>query len=131
MKYVNVVIDNKSKYTDTFYTYSADDSIRVGDVVYVPFNRGNSLKTAYVFQTDVEPECELSKIKAVDSVDPIVSLTEEIIDTCRWMKSRYGIKYLDAVKCFLQPGKPAKAGREKEPYRDEEGETQDIRALTA
>ena len=131
MKYVNVVIDNKSKYTDTFYTYSADDSIRVGDVVYVPFNRGNSLKTAYVFQTDVEPECELSKIKAVDSVDPIISLTEEIIDTCRWMKSRYGIKYLDAVKCFLQTGKPAKAGREKEPCRDEEGETQDIRALTA
>lgn len=131
MKYVNVVIDNKSRYTDTFYTYSAGDEVKKGDVVYVPFNRGNNLKTAYVFETDVTPDCELSRIKAVESVDPVISLTDEIMDTCVWMKQRYGITYLDAVKCFLQPGKPAKSGREKEPYKDETGEVQAIEALTS
>ena len=131
MKYVNVVVDNKSKYTDTFFTYSADDSVKVGDVVYVPFNRGNSKKTAYVFQSDVTPECQLSQIKSIESVDPVISLTEEIMDTCRWMKTRYGIKYLDAVRCFLQPGKPTKAGKEKEPYKDAAGEIQNIGSLTS
>ena len=31
MKYVDVVIDNKSDNTDNLYTYSAPDSIHVGD----------------------------------------------------------------------------------------------------
>ncbi|MDD6043917.1 MAG: primosomal protein N' [Eubacteriaceae bacterium] len=130
MKYVNVVIDNKSRHTDTFYTYKTDLDIGVGSVVNVPFNRGNKLKTAYVFQTDVEPQCRPSSIKSIESVNEDISLTEEIIETCKWMKHRYGITYLDGVKCFVPNGKPARTGKEKEPYKDEQGEKQDIAALT-
>lgn len=130
MKYVNVVIDHNSRHTDNFFTYRTDLPVNKGDVVHVPFNRGNKLKTAYVFQTDVEPDCDPSIIKAISDVDEHISLTEEIMDTCVWMKSRYGIKYQDAVKCFIPNGKPAKAGKEKEPYKDELGERQDIEALT-
>lgn len=130
MKYINVVIDNNSRHTDTFYTYAADDAVNKGDLVKVPFNRGNKEKTAFVFQDDVEPECSPSIIKAVSGVDPDISLNDEIMETCVWMKSRYGIKYLDAVKCFVPNGKPAKAGKEKEPYKDEAGEAQNIERLT-
>lgn len=130
MKYINVVIDQNSRHTDNFFTYRTDLPVKKGDVVSVPFNRGNKLKTAYVFQTDVMPDCDPAMIKDVESIDPNISLTEEIMDTCVWMKSRYGIKYQDAVKCFVPNGKPAKAGREKEPYKDEIGERQDIEALT-
>lgn len=128
--YVNVVIDNNSRHTDTLYTYSTEEALKPGDVVYVPFNRGNKEKTAYVFETDVEPDCSPEKIKAILSLDRDVSLTEEIIETCRWMRFRYGIKFLDAVRCFAPNGKPAKTGKEKEPYRDETGEEQRIEALT-
>ncbi len=130
MKYINVVIDHNSRHTDNFFTYRTDLPVKKGDVVNVPFNRGNKLKTAYVFQTDVAPDCDPAIIKDVESIDPNISLTEEIMDTCVWMKSRYGIKYQDAVKCFVPNGKPAKAGKEKEPYKDEIGERQDIDALT-
>ena len=30
-----------------------------------------------------------------------------MITACRWMRQRYGIKYIDAVRCFLPVGKPA------------------------
>jgi len=130
MKYINVVIDHNSRHTDNFFTYRTDLPVKKGDVVNVPFNRGNKLKTAYVFQTDVTPDCDPAIIKDVESIDPNISLTEEIMDTCVWMKSRYGIKYQDAVKCFIPNGKPAKAGKEKEPYKNEIGERQDIDALT-
>ncbi len=130
MKYINVVIDNNSRHTDTFYTYGTNLPVGKGDIVYVPFNRGNKLKTAYVFQTEVEPDCDPSIIKEIVSVDQDLSLTPEMIDTCIWMKSRYGIKYQDAVKCFVPVGKPAKAGKEKEPYKDAVGERQHITKLT-
>lgn len=53
MKYVNVVIDHNSRHTDTYYTYSTEEDLRRGSLVQVPFNRGNKLKTGYVFETDV------------------------------------------------------------------------------
>lgn len=130
MKYINVVIDNNSRHTDTYYTYGTSLDVKKGDIVKVPFNRGNKLKSAYVFQDDVVPECDPAIIKEIESVDPDISLTDEMIDTCIWMKRRYGIKYLDAIKCFTPNGKPAKEGREKEPYKDAAGEIQNIEQLT-
>ena len=131
MKYINVIIDHNSRHTDNFFTYRTDLPVEKGNLVQVPFNRGNKLKTAYVFDADVIPDCDPSIIKEIVSVDEHISLTDEIMDTCQWMKTRYGIKYQDAVKCFVPNGKPAKAGKEKEPYKDEEGERQDIDVLTA
>ncbi|SCJ77526.1 Primosomal protein N' [uncultured Eubacterium sp.] len=130
MKYINVVIDNNSRHTDTYYTYGTSLDVKKGDIVKVPFNRGNQLKSAYVFQADVIPECDPAIIKEIDSVNPDISLTEEIMDTCIWMKRRYGIKYLDAVRCFAPNGKPAREGKEKEPYKDVVGEPQIIEQLT-
>ena len=130
MKYINVIIDHNSRHTDNFFTYKTNLPVKKGDLVQVPFNRGNKVKTAYVFDVDVAPDCDPSIIKEVVQLNPHISLTEEIMDTCRWMKSRYGIKYQDAVKCFVPSGKPAKAGKEKEPYKDEKGERQDIESLT-
>lgn len=129
-KYINVVINHNSRHTDTYYTYACHEEIKVGDIVEVPFNRGNKVKTAYVFETDVTPDCSLSSIKEISGKNPHISLSEEMIETCIWMKRRYGIKYVDAVRCFVPNGKIAREGREKEPYRDSAGEEQHIQALT-
>ena len=134
MKYVNVVIDNKGRYTDQFFTYRCKDdlemSVEKGSIVKVPFGKTNKLKTAYVFEDSVTADCEPEIIKDIDSVDNCISLTPEIMETVRWMKARYGITYLSALKCFLPNGKPAKEGREKEPYKGEEGDKKTIDDLT-
>ncbi len=128
--YVNLVIDTKSRYMDSLFTYDAPADTKVGDIVTVPFNKNNKEHTGYVFETDVAPSCDKSQIKSVSGRDEAYSLNEEMIKTAAWMRSRYGIKYIDAVKCFVPNGKPAKPGKEKRPYKDMIPEKQDIESLT-
>ena len=130
MKFVSVVVENNTRHTDTLYTYKAADDIKVGDVVKVPFARGNKLLRGYVFAEVEEPEYDISKIKEIAEKDEALSLTEEMVSTALWMKQRYGIKYLDAIRCFVPPGKPAKEGKEKRPVKDAGVEEQIIEELT-
>lgn len=131
MKYINVAIDNKSEHTDTLYTYGCEDErIRVGQKVYVPFGQGDKIRDAYVFQILKEPEKEYKNLKSVREIDEDVALNEEIIDTCLWMKRRYLCKYIDAVKCFTPAGQKSKRGKERNPYKDAEGETGQMPELT-
>jgi len=130
MKYANVIIENKSRHTDNFFTYLADDSVQVGDKVMVPFGPKDREKEGFVFGFADEPDCPADKLKSIVRVCPAQSLTEEIISTAGWMKQRYAIKYYDAVKCFIAAGKPAKEGKEKEPYKGIEGKYTAPEALT-
>ncbi len=132
MKYIDVVIDNKSEHTDVLYTYGCEnDDVRIGQKVYVPFARGNKVREAYVFEVSDEPDREYKNLKYVDSVDEEVCLNREIIDTCRWMKHRYLCKYIDAVKCFTPAGSKSKRGKERNPYKDAVGEEVTVEHLTA
>ncbi|MBQ4651014.1 MAG: primosomal protein N' [Firmicutes bacterium] len=130
MKYANVIIENKSRHTDNFFTYLADDSVQVGDKVMVPFGPKDREKEGFVFGFADEPDCPADKLKSIVRVCQEQSLTEEIISTAGWMKQRYAIKYYDAVKCFIAAGKPAKEGREKEPYKGIKGNYTVPEALT-
>ena len=85
MRYIDVVIDNKSEYTDSFFTYKAQDDIAVGDKVYVPFANRTKSSEGYVVKIDTLPKLDENKIKAVSGVDRDRSLTSEIIDTAIWM----------------------------------------------
>lgn len=131
MKYINVVVEHSSRHTDTYYTYAAPEEVKTGDVVQVSFSRRSRPINAFVFEDEAEPDCEPSKIKEIAGLNPDISLNREMIETCIWMKRRYGIKYMDAVRCFVPGGKPSKAGKEKEPYKDAEGEAQNIETLTS
>lgn len=131
MKYVNLVIDNKNDNTDTFYTYGCEfDEVKVGDKVYVPFNRGNKIKEAYVFEVFDSLKEEFKKLKYVESIDDEVYLDEEAIHLCRWMRKQYFCRYIDAVKLFLPAGSKAKRREIKEPVNEFAGERQDIEHLT-
>ena len=134
MKLLNIVIDNNTRYTDAFFTYGCpselEEKVHIGSRVKVPFNRGNSEKTGYVFSMPDTIDFDESRLKYIIDVDENVSLTEEIVNTCLWMKVRYGIKYIDAVRCFVPPGKATKEGKEKRPLKEEDSDTQIIEALT-
>ncbi len=129
MGYVDLVVDTKSRYTDALYTYETDQPLQVGQIVRVPFHRNNRLRRGFVFRTDVEPK-EGIRYKKVAELEPDLSLNEEMIETAGWMRLRYGIKYIDALRCFLPPGKPPKPGKEKEPFRNVKGEPQEVDRLT-
>ena len=131
MKYVNVVVENKSKHTDMIFTYRACDSgAKTGDCVLIPFGRGNKTKRGFVFGITDAADCPEEKIKDIQGIDPNLCLSEEIIKTAAWMKQRYAITYSDAINCFLPPGKPAAEGKQKEPYKDIEGNYTQPDALT-
>ena len=120
MKYVKVVIDNTSNHTDTLYTYACSfEHVAPGSRVRVPFGKGNRLKDAYVFEVLEEEaalEIERSKIKEVESADEDVSLPEDLVHLCRWMRDTYLCRYIDAVKCMIPPGEKGSRGTRKDPY---------------
>ena len=132
MKYLDVVVENKGKHTDSLFTYRAPDTmqLKIGDKVWVPFGKGNKTKAGFVHAFVQEPGCPPDKIKDVAGVDADSSLNPEIMKTAAWMKQRYAITYSDAISCFCVKGKPPREGKEKEPYRDLTAKDQRPAALT-
>lgn len=135
MKFVNVVIDNKSNSTDIMYTYACDDdSVKTGSKVYVPFARSKQLREGYVTSsiddiTEIEEEVR-KKLKKVERIDQEVSLTEEMIRTAMWMKGRYLCRYIDAVKCFTPAGTRAKRREIRNSISDRETDRKPVEFLT-
>lgn len=132
MKYVQVAIDNKNDSTDMLYTYGCTlDDIEVGNRVYVPFNRGNKIRQAYVFAVDDTCEQDFKNLKYVESIDDEIKLSEEAIETVKFIRKRYFCRYIDAIKLFLPAGSRAKRRQKKEPVDLFKGERQDIERLTS
>ena len=135
MKFVNVVIENKSNSTDIMYTYACDDdSVKTGSKVYVPFARSKQLREGYVTSsiddiTKIEEEVR-KKLKKVERIDQEVSLTEEMIRTAMWMKGRYLCRYIDAVKCFTPAGTRAKRREIRNSISDRETDRKPVEFLT-
>ena len=96
MKYVNIIIDNRSDSTDNLYTYGCcDDSVTVGSKVYVPFARSRTPRDGYVVSFEDSPDDELkSRLRYVDSKDEDVSLSEEMM-----IKMRQLINYIEC-RCW-------------------------------
>ena len=117
MIYADIALENKSKYTDGLFTYASDEILSPGDLVLVPFGKSDKEKKGIVCKISQSPQCEKDKIKDVINVAEREFLSEEMVKTALWMKQRYGIKYYDAFRCFIPPGKAAKPGKEKEPYK--------------
>ena len=132
MRYADIIVDNKSKHIDNLFTYRVvDETIDVGDRVFLPFGQSDKEKHGYIYQFRAAPEdYPEEKIKSVTGKDESLPLTPEIMTTAAWMKQRYGIKYYDCIQCFLPKGKAARPGKEKEPYKGLEGEYARPQTLT-
>lgn len=135
MRYVNVVIDNKSNSTDNLFTYGTEDNnVRVGSKVFVPFARSRKLREGYVVSV-IDDESEIDenlreKIKLIDSIDEQVSLTEEMVRTALWMKGRYLCRYIDAIRCFTPAGSAAVRREKQNSLAGDPGHAQQIDELT-
>ena len=105
MQYIDVVIENKSQYTDNFYTYAAPDDVGIGARVEVPFAGRKKTVKGYCVRCGVTPDFDTKKIKEIAEYLPERSLNEEMVDTALWMRKRYGVKYIDALTMFETGGK--------------------------
>ena len=135
MKYLNVVIDNKSDSTDTLYTYQCEDeNVRVGSKVFLPFARSRKLREGYVTSL-IDDETQINetirgKLRTIDHIDDEVSLTEEMVRTAFWMKGRYLCRYIDAIRCFTPAGTKAKRRELQNSLAGDPGVAEQVEQLT-
>ena len=103
MKYADVVIDNNTDATDSFYTYAIpeDMDVFVGCKVYLSFGMHNRQTEGYVVDIKDEKPDGIKNIKKISSVDADVCLSEEAVRTAIWMHNRCLCRYIEALKCFL------------------------------
>lgn len=106
--YYNVVVENRSRMTDRFYTYSYGELLEIGTVVEVSFGKGKIDKTGVVVGIPEVQEVSLAEVKEISKVRKDFALSKEAVDTALWMKSRYGIRYVDGLKLFFPQGTKAK-----------------------
>ncbi len=112
MKYVDLVIDNKSDKTDMLYTYGCDiDGVGVGSKVYAGFATRKKPAAGYVFRVSDERPEGIKRLRNVVSADDEISLTPEMVRTAEWMRKRYMTRYIDAVGLFTPPGASLKSGK--------------------
>ena len=95
MQYIDVIIDNKSIYTDTRYTYSAPDEVTVGSRLTVPFAGRKKPVDAYCVGTGVTPNFDLSKVKEIIEHDTARSINAEMIETAKALWSEVHRRYKD------------------------------------
>ena len=130
MKYVKVVIDQISNYTDFLYTYRCAEAVHPGSVVTVPFGKNNRPLKAYVFEVSDSNEENIPRLKDVLEVSGEYSLPEDLVEICRWMRDRYMCRYIDAVRCAVPPGSAPKRGIPKDPVPEPSGKGAEEPPLT-
>ncbi len=109
MRFVKVVIGQKSDRTDKEYTYAVpnqiQESIAIGSQVIVPFGKGNRLIEGFVVDILEEPDIPCSGIKFVQQVvgeRPVLSA--QSIALCRWMREMYSCRWMEAIQCVSPAG---------------------------
>jgi primosomal protein N' (replication factor Y) len=102
-------VDIKSHSLDLPYTYACEkDDVKIGDMVYISFSKYKKMIIGYVIEVDIVPLIDVKKIKAIDSLLVEKSLNEEMINTASWMRTRYGVRFIDGIKLFTVIGKNPK-----------------------
>lgn len=113
MKFVKVIVNNKSSQTDREYTYGVDENLKgkihIGSRVIIPFGKGNKRIEGFVVDIVDTIDFDISKIKYVaEMVQEHTILSKELIDLCRWMKEKYMCKFIEAIQCVIPTGSSLK-----------------------
>ncbi len=88
---------------DRPFDYKCDDTVAVGDIVRVPFGRGDRLRFAVV--SSLKDSANGENIKPVHSVlSSRYSLSGEMLGLCRFLKEHTLSTFGEAVRCVLPPG---------------------------
>ena len=101
------VVVEKSAYSfDRVFDYTIpddmQDSIQIGCRVLVPFGRASKQRQGVVVTLHNNKNSKLKEINKLLDTTPVV--TQEMLDTAKFMKEHYFCTYYDAVKAMLPAG---------------------------
>lgn len=104
--YVEVLINNQSKNTDTFYTYYVPfelrENVEIGKRVIVSFGNHKKNIDALIINIKTEIDFDKSKVKEILGVyDSMSLLTKDLYKLGFWIRNRYICKYIDIFNLFI------------------------------
>ncbi len=105
-KFVQVIINNNSKSTDTIYTYGVPDKllnhVMVGKRVKITFSRVKDTMDALIVKIISQTDVPIDKIKPIiDIIDDEIIVKPELIKLAVWMRERYICKYSDVIRLMV------------------------------
>ncbi len=116
-KYCEVILIQKSRHIDKKFTYKTSLDVYLGQIVYVPFGRGNKKLEAIVVEIKSKNciDNEINNIKEISLLGEKTSLSKEKIAVSFWIREHYMCSYLDALGLFY-PAQIRKANAKFEDY---------------
>lgn len=105
-KYADIIVNISHEALDKTFQYvipeSLHDRISIGDLVNIPFGKGNKIIKGYVVAISDTPEYESDKLKSILSIETDSALVEDkLIKLAAWMKETYGSTMINALKTVL------------------------------
>ncbi len=106
-RYAYVYVLDAPYQIDKRYVYRITSEIKVtlkvGDLCVVPFGNSNRSQTAVI--VELADSCDFPSVKPIfDVLEYPVSITEEIVELCKFIKERFFCSFGAALKAVLPPG---------------------------
>lgn len=104
-----VIVDVTNSQVDKIFDYELiDDSIKIGQRVFVPF--GNRIIQGFVIGIKDSTDVDKSKLKQViRAIDDFSCITQEMLELMQFMVKKYHLRYIDCLRLFI----PAEMRTEK------------------
>ena len=106
--YANIIVDISQEKLDRTFSYLVPETmqnlIHVGDVVQVPFGKGNRLTKGYVVELTGTTHYQISKVKPVQEILVGTDQTtgeDRLIALAAWMRNTYGSTMIQALKTVI------------------------------
>ncbi len=120
LNYAEVIIDISHEKLDHPFTYRIPEELlgelAPGDLVEIPFGKGNKRRTGYVVALTDKCNCAPSLVKEILSAPTQHTPTEhgKAIELAAWMRRRYGSTMITALKTVLPVRHASKPLEKKE-----------------
>lgn len=93
---------------DFLYDYhipaSLADKVQAGQLVMVPFGKGNQKRMAMIYSVQ-QKDCDPTKLKPIFGIaGDGVTMSSELLDLSVWLKENTFCTYFDAIKTIIPPG---------------------------
>jgi len=127
-KFANVIVDISHEKVDRTFQYKIKEELksllREGDLVRVPFGKGNKLISGYVMELTDEAELDESRMKEIAELVPeAVSIQSRWIRIAAKMKHNYGSTMIAAMKTVLPVKSTVRPMEKKTLYLSTDRET--------
>ena len=115
--FADIIVDISCKKLDQTFQYRIPEtlksSLEPGNVVEIPFGRGNRMTKGYVLRITDYPSCPLEKMKWIEAVATDFAGTDsKLTALALWMRDYYGCTAVQALRTVL-PFRQKAAVKEK------------------